>query len=101
MSIFWMSPAQAVQTYGDATMPIIDLEKGQGTTWLWLALIALLFVALVAWAADPLGWADDAQPDRPAASAIEWTAAPEGPAIPVDLPDVPVKAVPADNRAAG
>lgn len=72
-----------------------------GTTWLWLALIALFFIALVAWAADPLGWADETEPaPRTVAESTEWTVRPDGPAVPVDLPDVPVKAMPIDSGTA-
>lgn len=72
-----------------------------GQTWMWVALIALLFVVLVAWAADPLGWADDVErTSTTIAASEEWTVRPEGPAVPVDLPDVPVKAVPADRTTA-
>jgi hypothetical protein len=80
---------------------MMDLEKGPGTTWLWLALIALFFVALVAWFTDPLGWADDLQPAQQTVAAAnptsdEWVVRPDGPAVPVTLPEVPVKVVPAD-----
>lgn len=79
-----------------------SLIQRAGTTWLWLALLALFVVLAMAWAADPLGWADEVQPaQRPVAQSSEWTTAPEGPRVPVDLPDVPVKAVPATSGTMG
>jgi hypothetical protein len=72
-------------------MPKVTHKGASGTAWLWVALLCLFFFLVIAWFADPLGYADQARPAR-AASSTEWTVAPEGPAVPVTLPQVRVKA---------
>lgn len=71
-------------------MPKVIRKGASGTAWLWVALLCLLFFLVIAWFADPIGYADEVRPAR-AASSIEWTVAPEGPAVPVTLPQVRVK----------
>jgi hypothetical protein len=71
-------------------MPKIILREMSGTTWLWVALLSALFVLVVAWFLDPLGYADETQPPQ-APTQNEWTVAPDGPAVPVRLPEVPVR----------
>ena len=64
---------------------------GQGTSWLWLAVLAILFVVLIGWFLDPLGYAGKAEPGHSSVQSQEWTVAPDGPAVPVNLPEVVVK----------
>jgi hypothetical protein len=71
-------------------MPKIILREMSGTTWLWVALLSALFILVAAWFVDPLGYADQAEPAKTAAQS-EWTLAPDGPAVPVKLPEVPVR----------
>lgn len=71
-------------------MPKVIHKGASGTAWLWVALLCLLFVLVIAWFADPLGHADEAEPAGTVASS-EWIVAPDGPAVPVTLPQVRVK----------
>lgn len=71
-------------------MPRLTLKRSAGTTWLWVALLTAMFMLVVAWFTDPLGYAEQAKPARNMAS-TEWTVAPDGPAVPVTLPQVRLK----------
>ena len=64
--------------------------------WFWPIVIALLGALAVIWLFAPIA-------DSSTESAVkqtpspEWTTAPEGPAVPVDLPDAPMRQVPAEQ----
>jgi len=63
--------------------------------WLWPIVIVLLGVLLIIWLFVPIGYsATEANPKQTPSS--EWTTAPEEPAVPVDLPDAPIRRVPAE-----
>lgn len=67
-----------------------SLQSITNTRGLWAALLLLFFILVVAWFADPLGYAKKAQPSETPPSR-DWVAQPEGPAVPVRLPEVPIK----------
>ena len=64
--------------------------------WLWPIVIALLGALLVIWLFAPSD--DPSQESRTnRAPNSEWTTAPEGPAVQVDLPEAPIRRVPAQQ----
>ncbi|MFZ5665720.1 MAG: hypothetical protein ACOY7L_10910 [Pseudomonadota bacterium] len=71
-------------------MPRLTVRRSAGTTWLWVALLTAMFMLVVAWFTDPLGYVEGTKPARNTAS-TEWTVAPDGPAVPVNLPQVRLK----------
>ena len=54
--------------------------------WLWILILALLFILLLAWFRDPLGDVEEAPPAAQETPSDEWTTAPEEPGVPVTLP---------------
>lgn len=66
-------------------------EVRTSSKWLWISILALLFILMIYWFLDPLGDVDDAQPTVPTAPSTEWTAAPQGEGVDVTLPDVRLK----------
>lgn len=66
--------------------------------WLVIVTALVLLVAIVLLFYAPLrGPVPD---EAPATPSTEWTTAPEGPAVPVDLPETPMRNAPRETPAA-
>lgn len=65
--------------------------------WLWIVVIVVLLVVLVAWLIRPAGEDSEIAADAPATQSTEWAVEPEGPKVPVTLPDTPMTNTPATD----
>jgi hypothetical protein len=74
-------------------------RRQPSTSWLWIAILAVLLVVIVVWFLDPLGYAGHTQPGAPVAASSDFVTAPEGPAVPVTLPTVTVTSATATPTA--
>ena len=64
--------------------------------WFWPIVIALLGALLVIWLFAPIA-DSSSEPAVKQTPSPAWTTRPEGPSIPVDLPDAPMRQVPAEQ----
>lgn len=61
---------------------------------IWLLAAALVIAVAFIWFAKPAGESTQAPPAKPVAQSTDWTAEPQGPAVPVKLPDTPMTNTP-------
>lgn len=71
-------------------------ERGN---WFWILVIGILFAILIYWFYDPVGEVPVAEDTNAVVPGTEFTTAPDD-GVPVDLPDVPVTAVPGEAQGA-
>lgn len=66
--------------------------------WLWTAVLILLAIGAIFWFAKPLGEPAKVETTKPVAQSTEWAPVPEGSAVPVTLPTIPLKNVREEDR---
>jgi hypothetical protein len=67
--------------------------------WLWPIVIALLVAALVIWFFIRVADVSPPAPQPERTPSSEWTTAPKGSAVKVDLPDTPMTIVPDEDTS--
>jgi len=73
------------------------MPSSSPSKWFWPIVIVLLCALVVIWAFTPVTESPEPIPEQ--TPDPNWTTAPEGPAVPVQLPDTPVRVVPADKAS--
>jgi hypothetical protein len=68
--------------------------------WIWTIVLILLAIVATFWFARPLGEPEQVETVEPVAQSTEWVPVPEGSAVPVTLPETPLRNVPAEPREA-
>lgn len=68
--------------------------------WIWTIVLILLAIGATFWFAKPLGESEKGATTKPVAQSTEWAPVPEGSAVPLTLPQTPLKSVPAEPREA-
>lgn len=66
----------------------------------WTIVLILLAIGASLWFAKPLDVSRKAETSKPAAQSTEWALEPEGTAVPVTLPDTPLRNVPVEPQEA-
>lgn len=71
------------------------IATSRAKRWLWAALVFGMFAVALMWFLwDPIPGKTRAPEQQQPAPSTEWTTAPEGEHVEVDLPDTPVRVVP-------
>lgn len=73
-------------------------DKGHARKWLWTAVLILLALGAAFWFAKPLGEPTKVTATKPTAQSTEWAPVPDGPAVPVTLPNTPLRNVEGTER---
>ncbi len=86
-------------------MPEFNRNKMPASNWLWIIILALLFITAIVWFVNPMGRVKAAATITKAAPSTQWAPAATGPAVPVNLPttlmtNAPVKADSSSGSAA-
>ena len=66
-------------------------EKSPASKWFWIMVLVLLLAVSIYWFSDSVGETEPASPVGAAAQSTEWAQEPEGEAVPVTLPNTPLK----------
>lgn len=64
---------------------------------LWIILIVIAVIILVVWLIQPAGNRQETASGPPVPQSTDWVAEPEGPHVPVTVPEVPMTNTPATD----
>jgi hypothetical protein len=84
-------------------MPYQSIGNWKVRHWIWIAVVFGMFAVALMWFLwDPFaGKARLDKPQEAASPSAQWTTAPDGPQVKVDLPDTPVSSTADDEATSG